>query len=196
MNARHDRILGLDETGFDGTLDAVYRIQAWDFLIAGGAHYNNLDYSFTVGHEDGSFLVPGNAPGGGSADLRRQLKILADFLGRFDLVRCSPANDLILSASEGISASVLEQRGQAWAVYIHTGVVRQGYRPRYQYRTLSQPATLALNLPAGSYTGEWINTHTGATLRADQISHVGGSVSLVSPAFSEDIALRLSAQSR
>jgi hypothetical protein len=191
MNAAHNRILGLDETGFDGTLDAIYRIQAWDFLLAGGAHYNNLDYSFTVGHEDGSFAVPGTMPGGGSSSLRAQLKILSDFLGRFDLVRTAPASDLVLSSSGGVSVNVLEQRGEAWAVYIHTGTLRQGYRPRYQYRTTSLPATLALNLPAGSYTGEWIDTRSGSVVRTDQLVHVGGAASLVSPAFSEDIALLL-----
>jgi hypothetical protein len=196
MNAAHNRILGLDETGFDGTLDAIYRIQAWDFLLAGGAHYNNLDYSFTVGHEDGSFAVPGTAPGGGSADLRRQLKILSEFLGGFDLIRSAPANDMVLSSSGGVSISVLEQRAEAWAVYIHTGIVRQGYRPRYQYRTGSSPATLTLNLPAGSFTGEWIDTRSGTTVRTDQISHAGGSLPLVSPSFSEDIALRLVRVSR
>ena len=33
-------------------------------MIAGGALYNNLDYSFAVGHEDGSFVYPDTQPGG------------------------------------------------------------------------------------------------------------------------------------
>ena len=44
--------------------DHPYRIQAWDFILAGGAHYNHLDYSFTVGHEDGTFAFPKTQPGG------------------------------------------------------------------------------------------------------------------------------------
>ncbi len=31
------RPIGMNETGFDGFDDAVYRLQAWDFLLAGGA---------------------------------------------------------------------------------------------------------------------------------------------------------------
>ena len=49
--------------GFDGSDDAIYRIQAWDFLVAGGALYNNLDYSFAVGFEDGTFEPPATTPG-------------------------------------------------------------------------------------------------------------------------------------
>ena len=45
-------------------LIAAYRIQAWDFLVAGGALYNNLDYSFATGHEDGTFQPPATTPGG------------------------------------------------------------------------------------------------------------------------------------
>ena len=38
--------------------DAPYRTEAWDFVIAGGGLYNNLDYSFAAGHEDGTFEYP------------------------------------------------------------------------------------------------------------------------------------------
>ncbi len=55
-------MIGNNETGFKGTADTPYRIQAWDFLMAGGALYNNLDYSFTVGHERGDFQYPRNRP--------------------------------------------------------------------------------------------------------------------------------------
>ena len=55
MNYALNKVIGDDETGFKGVSDDVYRMEAWDFLIAGGGLYNNLDYSFTAGHEDGTF---------------------------------------------------------------------------------------------------------------------------------------------
>ena len=42
-----------------------YRSEGWEFVLAGGGLYNNLDYSFTVGHEDGGFQFPSTQPGGG-----------------------------------------------------------------------------------------------------------------------------------
>ena len=61
-----------NETGFRSTDAAPYRMERWDFIIAGGGLYNNLDYSFVAGHGDGTFVYPASQPGGGPA-LRRQL---------------------------------------------------------------------------------------------------------------------------
>ncbi|MGB9612138.1 MAG: hypothetical protein ACPL7M_14300, partial [Bryobacteraceae bacterium] len=47
-----------DETGFLGTGDEAYRRQAWRFLLAGGGLFNHLDYSFSVGKEDGTDFQP------------------------------------------------------------------------------------------------------------------------------------------
>ncbi len=67
-NAHLRRLIGDNETGFRGTADLAYRTEGWDFILAGGGLYNNLDYSFTVGHEDGTFVFPSTQPGGGGVD--------------------------------------------------------------------------------------------------------------------------------
>src|SRR5262249_50551835 len=90
-----NKVIGLNETGFKGTGDDYYRMQAWEFLLAGGGVYNNLDYSFCVGHEDGTFGVKAPTPGGGGPTLRRQLRVLAEFLRQFDLIRMKPAPELV-----------------------------------------------------------------------------------------------------
>src|SRR5215204_886321 len=81
MNYGLNKAIGDDETGFRGVSDDVYRMEAWDFVIAGGGLYNNLDYSFAAGYEGGTFEYPASQPGGGSQALRRQLKVLAAFIG-------------------------------------------------------------------------------------------------------------------
>jgi len=53
-----------DETGFRGKDDLPYRTEAWDFLLAGGAAYSNLDYSFSCAHPRGTAKVT-TSPGGG-----------------------------------------------------------------------------------------------------------------------------------
>ena len=90
MNYDLNKAMGNNETGFDGQADATYRVQGWEFMMAGGALYNNLDYSFTVGHERGDFRYPDKTPGGGSAALRAQLGFLRGFFDRFRFVRMSP----------------------------------------------------------------------------------------------------------
>ena len=53
-----NKVIGDNETGFRGTNDAVYRMEGWDFIIAGGGLFNHLDYSFVAGQEDGTFQYP------------------------------------------------------------------------------------------------------------------------------------------
>ncbi len=58
LNYSLNKVIGDHETGFKGTNDLPYRVEAWEFMLAGGGLYNHLDYSFTVGDEDGTFVYP------------------------------------------------------------------------------------------------------------------------------------------
>src|SRR5262249_40706328 len=114
-----NKVLGLNETGFKGTGDDYYRMQAWEFLMAGGGLYNNLDYSFCVGHEDGGFPVKAPTPGGGSPELRRQLRLLAEFLRRFDFIRMKPAREAVKGGvPKEVAFQVLAEPGKQYAVYL------------------------------------------------------------------------------
>jgi hypothetical protein len=184
------RPIGMNETGFDGTLDGVFRIQAWDFMLAGGAMYNNLDYSFAASHPDGTFLTPGNAPGGGSPELRKQLGILVDYFGSLDFLRMRPARDLIAGPMPaGLSARALETPGTTFAIYVHTGRAMDSYRPRYVYRTDRQTISIPLNLPAGKWSVQWWNTRSGPVKEGNSFDHAGGHAWLPAPPFTEDIAV-------
>jgi hypothetical protein len=187
-----NKAIGLDETGFDGTGDAVYRIQAWDFLAAGGAHYNNLDYSFTVGHEDGTFEPPGTTPGWGSKGLRRQLRGLRQFLEGFDLVKMRPSNGVIGGGvPEGMSARALVEPGKAWAIYVHGGKVLKGYRPQYVVLSGRQKLELRVALPAGRYKARWWNPRSGEPGVWEGFGHDGGLKALASPEIAEDAAVEI-----
>jgi hypothetical protein len=80
LNRGLNRPIGFDETGGRTIADLPYRTDGWEFLLAGGAVYNHLDFSFVVGQEDGSFAFPETQPGGGGTTLRRQLAVLKRFM--------------------------------------------------------------------------------------------------------------------
>ena len=178
-NAGLDRAIGDDETGFRGTGDRPYRVEGWAFLLAGGSVYSNLDYSFTATREDGSAPVTAPTPGGGGPALRKQLAILKAFLAGFDFLMMAPDHRTIVGGvPEGGSAHVLSRSGSAYAIYLNGGT----------------RANLVLELPAGRYRAEWLNPRTGAIDKSEDRNHEGGRATLASPAYEEDIALRLVAR--
>jgi hypothetical protein len=173
-----NKVIGYDESGFIGNSDSAYRRQGWNFLLAGGGLFNNLDYSFTVGREDGTDTEP-NGPGGGSPALRKQLKVLSDFIHSLPFLEMAPDNAVVRKAP-GVVTRALSAPGKAYAVYL----------------TGSSPCTLGLDLPKGRYRVEWINTKTGRTDRDETFDHPGGLRELPSPPFEEDVVLRLTPQQK
>lgn len=194
QNYALNRVIGFDESGFDGSGEAIYRIQGWDFILAGGAHYNNLDYSFIAGHEDGAWPVPAANPGFGSPALRRQLSYLAAFMNGLDFVRMAPARDLIAAGiPENASARALAEPGRQYAVYLHHGRTLGGHKPNYVVGNRRTYTQLELRLPAGNYRASWLNPRNGKIEREETFSHAGGIKVLASPAYQEDLALKVAA---
>ncbi|MGC8832911.1 MAG: hypothetical protein ACP5R4_02565 [Armatimonadota bacterium] len=176
LNYHLNRVIAFDETGFKGIQDRPYRTDGWEFIIAGGGVYNNLDYSFTTSHEKGTFVLPNSQPGGGGPELRKQLKILKDFISSFDFIRMKPDNSVIKGGvPSGAKARALVEHGRAYAIYIKDGT----------------QANLVVDLPKGTYRVEWLNTRTGKIEKSEKLQHAGGNATLPSPEYSEDIALRI-----
>ncbi|HEU0011347.1 MAG TPA: PA14 domain-containing protein [Verrucomicrobiae bacterium] len=126
MNWNLSKVIGDNETGFRGTNDAPYRMEGWDFILAGGALYNNLDYSFVAGQEDGTFVYPASQPGGGNPDFRRQMRVLREFINDFNFIRMKPDNAVIKGGVPvTLTARALVEPAKAYAVYLRPAVVTQ-----------------------------------------------------------------------
>ena len=172
MNYAWDRPISFDESGFAGTADTTYLRQAWQFMLAGGAIFNNLDYSFFVGAEDGS----GNnkAPGGGSTLLRQQLTYLKDFLESFEYVAMKPDRQLVNHAP-GLEWQALVETGKQYAIFF-SGVATDWVK---------------LNLPRGSFRYEFYNPYNGKTVQSGTISSDGKLTKVDLPEFEYMIAVRI-----
>ncbi|HEX5171667.1 MAG TPA: putative collagen-binding domain-containing protein [Cyclobacteriaceae bacterium] len=174
-NFHLNKVIGDNETGFDGNSDSTYRREGWEFILAGGGLYNNLDYSFTVGHEQGTFKYPPEQPGGGSTALRKQLGYLQKFISRFDFVHMKSDSTIVSSDISSAKPYVLAERGKQYAVYFfkggHTG--------------------LELDLPEGTYNVAWMNPLTGEFTKPKSLKHEGAKAKFVSPSFGEDAALSI-----
>jgi hypothetical protein len=170
-----ERVVGDDETGFAGSDDQAYRVEGWNFILAGGGIYNNLDYSFQVGHEDGRGTIA--APGGGGVQFRRQMHILREFIHGFDFVHMGPDSSVVQGGlPEKASVYVLAQPNRAYALYVSA---------------CNGPIHLELDLAPGRWQGQWVNTKTGDTVKQERVLVSGQANIWTSPSFKHDIALGL-----
>ncbi len=174
LNYRWGKAIAFDET-HEGTVTRDRRREAWAFLLSGGAVYNNLDWSFALDDPTGSGKV--EQPGGrySGVELRRQLRVLKDFMSGLDFVRMIPNSSVVQGVPAEGSAYALVEPGRAYAVYVMDG----------------EKANLWMEVAAGRYRAEWLNPRTGAIDKTQNLQHAGGKLSLESPAYVEDIALRL-----
>jgi len=173
LNYGWNRPVNFDESGFAGSSDSTYIRQAWQFMMAGGGIFNSLDYSFYVGKEDGT--GENNAPGGGSANLRKQLFLLRLFLESFNFIRMKPDFDVVVH-SPGLQVQAISEPGKQYAM-VFTG----------------QPAEwIKLNLPKGKYNFEFISPFDGRTLKKGFFTQKkNGVIELKIPEFHELVALKI-----
>lgn len=173
-NYQYNRVLGFDESGFAGPGDQVYRRQAWQFMLSGGGLFNNLDYSFYAGHEDG--MGKNEAPGGGSRTLRSQLKILSDFMHSFDLPALFPDRSSVISCP-GLIPYVLADKKGSYAVFLRAVGTGQ--------------STLQIATGEGTFLVQMLNTLTG-TWSEPQVLSAGEGILGIDIAIPEgELALKI-----
>ena len=146
MNYGWERPVNFDESGFAGNETDAYLRQAWQFMLAGGAIFNNLDYSFFTGKEDGSGV--NNAPGAGSKELRQQLRFLREFIESFDFIKMRP-DFLVVHHAPGVEVQCISEPGKQYALVL-TGVPSK---------------RIFLNLPKGKYNFEFVSPYSLKTLK-------------------------------
>jgi hypothetical protein len=181
MNYHLKGVIGDNETGFNGIGDATYRTEAWDFILAGGGLFNHLDYTFTADNEDGTFKIEEGQPGGGGKTLRSQFKILAEFMQSLDFVNMTPLSNenIRFPEQDKLTVHALAKGEEVIALYLH----RQD--------TASLSSVIELNIPAGSYTLNWVDTKTAGNTVEKFNDHSGGWARITSPVYAEDIALKI-----
>ena len=176
LNYGLNKVIGDNETGFKGTADAHYRMEAWEFILAGGGLYNNLDYSFTAGREDGTFQYPATQPGGGNPGFRKQMKLLKDFIHGFEFTKMKPTREAIREPlPKEARCQVLAEQGRQYAAYFKGA-------PKFAF---------SIELPAGDYRVQWLDVVTGRRADLHLAKHPGGPASFQIPGEFNECALKV-----
>jgi hypothetical protein len=144
LNHEVMNVKSLDETGFMPHISDLYIDQAWRFILAGGGVYNNLDYSFIVGNEDGTWSIPDGNPGWGGPAFRRQLSYLVMFMKKLPFYEMNFCDTLICSEKKIMQTGLMSKNG----IY---GIFLEDIEAK----------PLPVKIPPGDYIFEWLNIYTG-----------------------------------
>lgn len=174
LNYQLNKVIGFNETGFAGKNDDTYRRQAWRFMMNGGGLFGHLDYSFSVGNEDGTDLS-NNAPGGGSPNLRRCFKILKNCLENLDLATLKPDRAFLGHVEGAFSYSMKDK--QSYLIYTEP--------------ILPKSVRIQAHLPKGNYSAEWTDVVTGQKIKTEKINVGTSPVLLLSPEGINDKVVQL-----
>ncbi|MFN8254401.1 MAG: cellulase family glycosylhydrolase [Bacteroidales bacterium] len=173
------RAFSFNETGLMPIYSKAYRIQGWKYLMSGGALYNNLDFTFQVGHEDGTgkaeFSCDGYK-GSGDPRVRHEISVLASFFNTIDFVHMHPSQDIFVVYFGDKEMYALANDGKQYAIYV-IGGTNSWYR---------------LNIPLGKYKVEYIDPVSGAKILEETVNHSKGDLRLDGPDYENDLAIRIS----
>ncbi len=177
---RTDRVWSFNETGIMPTSSPEYRIQGWKYLMNGGALYNNLDFTYQVGDEDGhgTTLFDGGHTRYMACtdhDVKYQMARLLEFWNQLDFVNMKPGEDCISFEYGHVETHGFYQEGQTYVVY---------------FIGAGQPVA-NINISNGKYKVEWIDPRTLQPLEDLEIFIENGSYKLVGPGYLEDIVAKV-----
>jgi hypothetical protein len=161
------------------------RVEAWEFMLGGGAVYSNLNFAYQVKDPAGKHPV--------SDEFKGYLQKLKEFVVGFDFIRMRQDQSVIAGGlPEGGFSRAISEPGKQYGIYIHHSSYARG-RNRYEVSDASRKIELELVLPPGAYRVEWIRPSDLAVLGTQALDkHRGGKVRLApSPEYQADIALRI-----
>ena len=170
---------------YDRDHAAIARLEAWEFMVGGGASFNQLN----------GYFVPSN-PAGEHEDNRKilgGLRNLRAFMESFDFVNMQRDTDTVRKSSVGARISAISEKGSQYAIYMHHSHLNIGpyygsfYEPAYGKYTTE----LTVRLDEGKYAVKYINPETLVMFKGAEIVNGGGELALNCPRYTLDIAIKI-----
>jgi hypothetical protein len=167
---------------YRGDKIADSRVEAWEFIVGGGAGFNQLNGLYTPANPTGR-----NAE---NEQLWRGLRNLQTFMQSFDYSHMHPDPGIFVSAAPaGEYRRALVNPGKQYAFYAHHSGDRS--RGSYQVSPGEYQERWSLALAPGSYVAEWVDPALGTVVESHEIEAANCPYELTTPRFSVDVALRV-----
>ena len=161
------------------------RLEAWEFMVGGGAGFNQLN---------GYFIVPN--PSGEDEQNRiilEGLKNLREFLESFDYVKMTRDKSTVRKVSTGAKVNMISERGRQYAMYMHHSFPCVGdcYGSCYEPNYGRYSPVVTMRLPEGEYSVRFIdpaaNKETGGVI----LTSAGAEAEFKIPEYTLDVAVKI-----
>lgn len=168
-------------TWYEGDVIAASRAEAWEFMVGGGAAFNQLNGRFTDLDPRGK--TPDNQ------NVLKALKNLKAFLYEFDFTKMTKDTSFMLSnAGQGALVRGISQPGEQYALYFHHSILKEN-GVYYIATPGTYQQTLEIDLPPGKYVANWVLPQETTTIESTEFFHNQGTKVLKSPLYHFDVAL-------
>ena len=164
-------------------LPGITRLESWEFMIGGGAGYNQLN----------GYYIPSNPSGENKMNrkLLSGLQNLKTFLEGFDFIKMTRDRETVREVSTGASVNIISEKGRQYALYLHHSfpVLKGGsyYTPNYG----NYEPVLTLHLEKGNYTVTFIEPETLNVLKKTSITSDGSQTKITCPRYTLDLAVKI-----
>ncbi len=174
--SRVNKALSFNETGLMPISTPQYRIQGWKYIFSGGALYNNLDFTFQVGNEDGT----GNSnftcewySGCSDSNVKFQLANLLKYFSTLPFIKMKPDYSVVGVNYGDENIFPLVQKDKMYAIYFEGG----------------NKAKIQLNIINGDWNVEWINPSDLKLISKEKIKIKNNHLNVLGPNYKEDVLL-------
>lgn len=175
---------------YQGDKISASRVEAWEFLVGGGAafmHLNGLYSTFNAG-----------ASGTENWQILRQYKVLKNFMNSLQYVNMHQDTSMVTGGiPDSTFVRAISEPGKQYALYMHHSFYSCWFwKPMqmgacYEVVPGNYQEKLDLNIAPGTYHAEWIDPASGNIIKSEHFTHSVGKREMESPVYSIDIALKI-----
>jgi len=164
---------------------AASRLEAWEFMVGGGAGFNQLNGCFTAVNPEGDDPV--------NRALLSGLRNLKKFIESMDFAKMTRDTSAIKGMSVGGSANGISEAGVSYAFYIHHCFLNFNNWRGTHYVPVrgTYNNVVTVNIKPGKYRLRFINPEDLSVISSRGISSDGNNMDIRCPEYTLDLAFQI-----
>jgi len=163
------------------------RIESWEFMVGGGAGFNQLNGYFCVSNPEGKNET--------NYVILEGLKRLRTFVEGLDYIHMTRDVDTVKRVTCSANLSAISEKGKQYAMYMHHSLLNFGnfYRTHYVPNIGKFSPVITMELAQGGYDISFIDPKTLTTLESRKFTCDGGETDIQCPEYETDVAILIKA---